>query len=70
MALFAGGALLGVVGIARRGEGWWVLSGIVFLALAMVLSVLEGVRRRRAAEEEDAGGTGGGEDDDVREPHP
>lgn len=50
VALFGAGALLGVVGIARGGEGWWVLSGIAFLAAGMVLSMVESVRRRKAAE--------------------
>lgn len=68
MALFAAGALLGAVGIAREGDGWWVLSGIVFLAAGMILSMAESVRRRRMAEGEDeddgedGGDRGDGED--------
>lgn len=69
MALFAAGAALGVVGIVRDGDGWWVFSGIAFLAAGMVLSMMESVRRRRAAGAEDDGGAeepGGG---DPREPN-
>ncbi len=65
MALFAAGAALGVVGIVRDGEGWWVLSGIAFLAAGMVLSMVESVRRRRAAQVEEDGGA---EDPDRGEP--
>ena len=54
MALFAGGAAVGVVGILRDGEGWWVPSAIGLLALGILVGMVQGVReRRRARAEED-----------------
>jgi hypothetical protein len=53
MALFAGGAAMGVVGILRDGEGWWVPSAIGLLALGMLVGMVQGVRERRRARAED-----------------
>lgn len=66
MALFVAGALLGLIGILRDGEGWWVLSGITFLGAGMILSMVQAVRRRRRVregEDEEEGEMDGGADD-------
>lgn len=66
MALFVAGALLGLIGILREGEGWWVLSGITFLGAGMILSMVQAVRRRRRVregEDEEEGEMDGGADD-------
>lgn len=42
---------MGLVGIFRDGEGWWVSTGIGLLAAGMVLSMVESVRRRKRAQE-------------------
>ena len=47
MTLFALGAFLGLVGIMRNGEGWWVPAGILFLGAGTVLSLVHSVRSRR-----------------------
>jgi len=56
MGLFAGGAVMGLVGILRDGEGWWVPSAIGLLALGMLLGMIQGIqerRRSRAKEDEE-----------------
>lgn len=61
MALFVAGALMGLVGILRDGEGWWVPTAIGLLGAGMILSMVQSVRRRRMQRAEEEGEEGEGE---------